>query len=77
VHGHDAPGLLVRALGEAGLTACPDWRAAGLPRATLLASPAIWQGDTMLAAPLARTEAEWQARPVRAPEQFLLSILSH
>ena len=71
------PGFRVRALGEHGLAACPDWRAAGLPRATLLASPAVWCGADLIAAPLAGTGAEWQARPIQPPEQFFLSILSH
>jgi tRNA(Ile)-lysidine synthase len=47
------PGGEVRALGRAGLAQCPDRRAAGLPRATLAASPALWQGDRLIAAPLA------------------------
>lgn len=77
IEGSAEPGLAVRALGAAGLSACPDWRATGLPRATLLASPAVWRGDDLLAAPLARSDTRWRARPVHLPEQFFLSILSH
>lgn len=47
------PGGEVRALGRAGLAQCPNRRAAGLPRASLAASPALWQGETLIAAPLA------------------------
>jgi tRNA(Ile)-lysidine synthase len=58
---HD-PGLHVGALGEGGLLACPAWRATGLPRAALLATPAIWCGDALVSAPLARPDGEWAAR---------------
>ncbi len=46
-------GYAVRALGRAGLAQCPGRWASGLPRATLAASPALWQGDRLVAAPLA------------------------
>ncbi|WP_132461828.1 tRNA lysidine(34) synthetase TilS [Rhodovulum marinum] len=62
LEGPYAPGMELRALGAAGLAACPDWREAGLPRASLLASPAVWRGDTLVAAPLAGHGAGWQAR---------------
>jgi tRNA(Ile)-lysidine synthase len=45
------------ALTAAGLAQCPAWRSTGLPRAALLASPAVWRGDRLIAAPLARLEA--------------------
>jgi tRNA(Ile)-lysidine synthase len=51
----------IAALGEGGLRACPDWRAAGLPRATLIAAPALWRGETLLAAPLAGKANGWTA----------------
>lgn len=53
--GGDNKDLTLRALGEAGLALCADWRATGLPRATLLAGPALWRGGELVAAPL----AEW------------------
>ena len=46
-------GMQIRALREADLKEIPDWRSAGLPRASLLASPALWYGDTLISAPLA------------------------
>lgn len=48
-------GSEIRALG-AGLTLCPDWRATGLPRAALLASPSLWLNGRLIAAPHAGFE---------------------
>jgi tRNA(Ile)-lysidine synthase len=53
----------VRALGAA-VAEVPDWRAAGLPRATLMASPGVWRGDALVAAPVAGYGREWSARIV-------------
>ena len=44
----------IRALGPSGLGQCPAWRDSGRPRLALLASPALWQGQTLLAAPMAQ-----------------------
>ncbi|MBL4558600.1 MAG: hypothetical protein JKP98_20630 [Rhodobacteraceae bacterium] len=46
-------GARIGALGAAGLRACPDWRETGLPRASLLATPALWRNDALIAAPVA------------------------
>ena len=43
----------IRALGPSGLAQCPEWRESGRPRLALLASPSLWQGKTLLAAPMA------------------------
>ena len=48
------PGVRIGALGAAGLARLPRWRARGLPREALLTTPAVWHGDTLLAAPIAR-----------------------
>ena len=72
--GLGAPGQEVRVLGAAGLRSCPDWRATGLPRVSLLSSPAVWQGETLIAAPLAGFNDAWQARIVA---DFHASLLSH
>lgn len=63
LEGPDHNGLTLRALSE-GLQDCPDWRASGLPRLSLLASPSIWRGDTLVAAPLAKFANGWSARIV-------------
>lgn len=54
-------GFFIAALGEAGLRLSPDWRATGLPRATLVVSPALWRGDALVAAPLAGRGNGWGA----------------
>ena len=63
ISGPHEPDLHIGALGAA-VKDCPDWRDTGLPRSTVLASPAIWQGDSLIAAPLAGYNPEWTARIV-------------
>jgi tRNA(Ile)-lysidine synthase len=58
----DTKTLRVAALGSEGLAQCKDWRASGLPRDLLLASPAVWEGDNLRAAPLAGKVNGWQVR---------------
>ncbi len=58
--GPHAPDLEIRALGEA-VKDCPDWRETGLPRTSLLASPAVWRGDILIAAPVAGFSSGWTA----------------
>ena len=55
--------LTIKALGD-GIKQCPDWRRSGIPRTSLLASPSVWRGDTLIAAPLAGLTAEWSAQIV-------------
>ena len=71
--GPHAPDLRVRALGDA-LDRCRGWREAGLPRATLLAAPAIWRGDNLVAAPVAEPGSAWTAR---APDLDRFVAISH
>jgi tRNA(Ile)-lysidine synthase len=59
----------VRALGDAGLRACPDWRATGLPRLVLAVTPGVWQGETLISAPLAGWKDGWSAQ-LDAPEHL-------
>ncbi|NNK78015.1 MAG: tRNA lysidine(34) synthetase TilS [Litoreibacter sp.] len=61
IDGPHSEDLEVRALGGEGLKSCPEWRAAGLPRASLAASPAIWKGPRLVAAPLAGLTNGWTA----------------
>ncbi len=73
--GPHAPDLEVRALGAA-VAGCADWRATGLPRATLLASPAVWRGETLIAAPLAGSANGWTAEAPGAAD-FTAFLISH
>lgn len=59
----EGPGGEVRALGEA-VDAVTGWRAAGLPRQTLMASPAVWRDGVLVAAPVAGFGQGWTARIV-------------
>ncbi len=60
----------VRPLGEEGLKQLKDWRdTALLPRRSLLATPAVWEGETLIAAPLAVPHQDWTvsvSNPLRA-----------
>lgn len=67
----------VRALGAVGLTLCPDRAETGLPRAALEASPAVWQGETLVAAPLAGPASDWRAEPAEDGVAFPALLLSH
>jgi len=71
--GPHADDLRVRALGE-GIASCPDWRETGLPRASLMASPAIWRGDVLVSAPIAGYSQGWAARIVA---DFHSSLVAH
>lgn len=72
LNGPHASDLQVRALGEA-VRLLPDWRSTGLPRRTLMASPAIWRADALVAAPLAGYNPDWSAQIVADFTSFLLS----
>lgn len=64
--------LTVRALGDA-LSQVPDWRDLGLPRASLMASPAIFMNDQLISAPMAGLQNGFSARIVADYTSFLLS----
>ena len=65
--------LHIAALGE-GIADCPDWRSAGLPRLSLMASPAVWRADTLISAPLAGLRSGWTVRIVA---DFHSSLVVH
>jgi tRNA(Ile)-lysidine synthase len=73
LEGPSEPGLEVRALTAIGLRACKDWRAAGISRDALIVSPAIWRGDTLVAAPLAGFANGWTARIDAGFTSFIIS----
>ena len=81
IEGPAAPFHVVAPLGEEGLRDCPGWRETGLPRESLIASPAIWNEAsgiaTLVAAPLAGAENGWQAVLCPPMGDFFSSLLSH
>lgn len=70
--GPHAPDLEVRALGDA-VSTLTGWRDVGVPRASLMASPAVWRGDCLIAAPVAGYNQGWSAQIVADFASFLLS----
>ncbi|WP_245826589.1 tRNA lysidine(34) synthetase TilS [Rhodobacter aestuarii] len=58
-------GFEIAALGAEGLKQIKTWRDSGLPRPTLLASPAVWRGETLVSAPLAGRANGYSAHIVR------------
>lgn len=79
--GPDSKGLTLRALGAEGLSLCPGWRAADLPRDSLIAAPALWRGAALVAAPLAHPGAispeGWRLSPENGVQEFVAALLSH
>ena len=71
--GPHADDLRIAALAD-GIADCPEWRGAGLSRASLMASPAVWQGATLIAAPVAGQQNGWTARIVA---DFHSSLVAH
>jgi tRNA(Ile)-lysidine synthase len=69
----DGPAGTVRALGDAGLRAGPDWRATGLPREVLAVTPGVWHGEQLVSAPLAGWPNGWTAEVVASDHLFRLS----
>jgi len=67
-------GLEIRVLGEDGIKNCPDWRSEGLPWVSILSSPAIWDGETMISAPVAGFSAGWSAQIVA---DFITFVEAH
>jgi tRNA(Ile)-lysidine synthase len=63
--------LTVRALGDA-IKDVPNWRDVGLPRRSLMASPAVFEGETLIAAPIAGHQNGFDARIVADFASFLL-----
>lgn len=72
-----SPDLCLRALGPAGLDQCPDWRVTGRPHVVLQSTPAIWQGDTLVSAPLAGFDQNWYADPIGGRDAFFATLISH
>ena len=61
LNGPNTPGSEIRMLGDDGIRDCGNWREAGLPRVSLIASPSVWVGPRLIAAPLAKFGRNWTA----------------
>ncbi|TBN51664.1 tRNA lysidine(34) synthetase TilS [Paracoccus sediminis] len=53
------------------------WRLSGLGRDEAAATPAIWQGDRLVAAPLVRATAPYDVRPLRDSGDFHRLVMAH
>lgn len=76
LQGPDAE-VTVAALGGQGLRHCPDWRATGRPRGALLATPAVWRDEALIAAPFAGFAQRWTATLIPERADFLAMLQSH
>lgn len=74
VSGPHSPDLSIAALGEAGLPHCPVRKTTGRPAASLIASPAVWRGSDLIAAPLAGLSNGWSAALIRDEGFYPLSL---
>lgn len=54
-----------------------DWRSAGLRRDEAAASPAIWEGNTLIAAPLLRNHQNFRVFPLRTASDFRRLVMTH
>lgn len=77
VTGPETPGAQIRALGPEGRKACTCWRDSGLPVHSAEALPAVWQGDTLIAAPRTGMANGWVAEPLRGAADLQAMLLSH
>lgn len=67
----------IRALGQAGLRALPDWRSLGRPAAAVMADPGVWRNDKLIAAPLSGMANGWHAEPAKGRTDCHSALLSH
>jgi tRNA(Ile)-lysidine synthase len=72
IDGPFVAGQHIGALGV-GVKQCKNWRGVGVSRAALTVTPAVWQGDTLISAPIAGFRAGFDARIVAPFNQFVLS----
>ena len=70
------PGQQVRALGHDLLPEL-NWRASGLLRDEAAATPGIWQGDDLIAAPLLKPQPEYAVRSLRGLPEFRALLYTH
>lgn len=69
-------GQHVAALGTSALTQA-KWRQSGLPRDEAASSPAVWQDDQLIAAPLLRPHPSVEISPLRDAADFRRMVMAH
>ena len=67
----------IKALGEDGILCCPNWRETGHSRASLLASPSLWQKDALIAAPFANIGDKWPVNLAGGKKGFYDRLITH
>lgn len=72
-----ADDVSIRALGEAGLPQCPDWRDLGASRVSLMGTPSIWRGDLLLAAPMITPSDAWHCKLAKPNHDFFTTLVTH
>lgn len=75
--GPAVPGACLRALGTEGLRQCRNWRETNLTAEILMATPALWRGDVLIAAPLAGQPRDWQVELIHSEDDFFSSLMTH
>lgn len=73
----DSSGLTIRALGPEGLAQLGGAEGAAVPRLSLLASPAVWRGEVLVAAPLAGVGGKWTVSCTAPKGALAAAPLSH
>lgn len=73
----DEENMRIAALGRRGLALVGDWRETGRPHAALMATPAVWCGEDLRAAPLAGLANGWQVDLRESAEAFFAALLSN
>ncbi|PIB24024.1 tRNA lysidine(34) synthetase TilS [Amylibacter kogurei] len=69
--------VIVAPLGETGISQVTDWRELGFSRYALMATPAIWRKEELIAAPIAGMCNGYTCRLTWGYHEFLTSILTH
>lgn len=70
-------GMHIAALGDIGLAICKDRSLWCVPRQSLIASPAVWRGPQLIAAPLAGFAPEWRLRLRQSDTSHMVKRYSH
>jgi tRNA(Ile)-lysidine synthase len=75
--GDISDGITIAALGETGLPQCDGWRDLEASRISLLGTPAIWRGETLICAPMVMPDPNWQCELGKDHHDFFTSIVTH